>query len=158
MPISPALSIAARVALLIVVGLLAGSVFGVGIGYDFAQYTPAAYLEVHQGAVRGLNNLLPLFGLAAIVLAAGLAVTRRANRRLLFGYLAGAVLLAAAGLITRFANQPINDLVMTWSAATLPADWETVRESWRSWHLARTIFTLAAQAILVATALNDRRD
>ena len=64
MPISSTLSTVGRVVSLMLVGLLAGSVFGVWRGFDFAQYTPAAYLEVHQGAVRGLNLLLPLLGAA----------------------------------------------------------------------------------------------
>jgi len=157
MPISPVLSTGARVAVLIMVGLLAGSVFGVRAGYDFAQYTPAAYLEVHQGAVRGLNNLLPLLGLVAIVLSVGLAIGARANRRIMFGYLAAAVLLAGAGLVTRFGNQPINDLIVTWTPGNLPADWETIRDTWRNLHLLRLALTLPAQVILVVTALNDRR-
>jgi hypothetical protein len=155
MPISPVLSTVARVALLVMVGLLAGSVFGVRAGYDFAQYSPEAYLEIHHGAVRGLNNLLPLLGLVAIVLSIGLAIARRANRRAMTGYLVAAALLAAAGLVTRFGNQPINDLVMTWSAGSLPADWEAVRDSWRNWHLVRMLLTLPAQVLLVVTALHD---
>ena len=53
---------------LLLVGLLAGSMYGIWFGYDVTRYSPATFVEVHQGAVRGLNTLLPLMGLAAIVL------------------------------------------------------------------------------------------
>ena len=80
MPISSTLSTVGRVVSLMLVGLLAGSVFGVWRAFDFAQYTPAAYLEVHQGAVRGLDMLLPVQGILAIVIVVALAIGARHDR------------------------------------------------------------------------------
>ena len=148
MPISSTLSTVGRVVSLMLVGLLAGSVFGVWRGFDFAQYTPAAYLEVHQGAVRGI---------LAIVIVVALAIGARHDRRQLVLLIAAAFLLAAAGLITRLGNQPINGLVMSWTAETLPADWEALRDSWRNLHLLRTISTMAALLLLSIAAATDRR-
>ena len=150
MPISSTLSTAARVAALVVTGLIAGSVFGIWRGYDLAQYSPAAFLEVHQGAVRGLNALLPLMGLVAIALVIAVAILERRNRRPLAMLIAAAALLAVAGLVTRLGNQPINDIVMTWTPDTLPANWEVIRDTWRSWHLVRTVASIAALATLGA--------
>ena len=157
MPISSTLSTVGRVVSLMLVGLLAGSVFGVWRGFDFAQYTPAAYLEVHQGAVRGLDMLLPVQGILAIVIVVALAIGARRDRRQLVLLIAAAFLLAAAGLITRLGNQPINGLVMSWTAETLPADWEALRDSWRNLHLLRTISTMAALLLLSIAAATDRR-
>jgi len=157
MPISRVLSTIARVALLVLVGLLAGSMFGIARGYDFASYTPATYLEVHQVSVRGLNVLLPALGLAAIVLSIGLAVSVRRERRSMIGFIVAAVLIAVAGLVTRLGNQPINDLVMGWTATTLPAGWEAIRDSWRQFHLVRLVLTLVAQVTLIVTMLGERR-
>lgn len=157
MPISSTLSTVGRVVSLMLVGLLAGSVFGVWRGFDFAQYTPAAYLEVHQGAVRGLDMLLPVQGILAIVIVVALAIGARHDRRQLVLLIAAAFLLAAAGLITRLGNQPINGLVMSWTAETLPADWEALRDGWRNLHLLRTISTMAALLLLSIAAATDRR-
>ena len=157
MPISSTLSTVGRVVSLMLVGLLAGSVFGVWRGFDFAQYTPAAYLEVHQGAVRGLDMLLPVQGILEMVIVVALAIGARHYRRLLVLLIAAAFLLAAAGLITRLGNQPINGLVMSWTAETLPADWEALRDSWRNLHLLRTISTMAALLLLSIAAATDRR-
>lgn len=134
-------------------GLVAGSVFGIWRGYDLAQYSPSAFLEVHQGAVRGLNALLPVMGLVATALVVALAVIERRNRRTFVMLIVAALLLAGAGLVTRLGNQPINDLVMAWTPDTLPANWEAIRDSWRGLHLARTILSIAALATLSAALI-----
>jgi hypothetical protein len=154
MPISSLLSNAGRVAAIVLVGLLAGSMLVVWRGYDLAGYTAATYLEVHKLAIAGLNVLLPAMGFVSIALVVTLAVGARHDRRRLASYAAAAALLALAGIVTRFANQPINDLVMNWT--TLPDGWEQIRDSWRNWHLLRFAFTLAGFVVLVVTALNDR--
>src|SRR5690606_22075800 len=50
-------------AVLVVVSLLVGAMFGVWRGYDPAMFSPATFVEVQQGAIRGLNDLLPFIGL-----------------------------------------------------------------------------------------------
>jgi hypothetical protein len=44
----------------------------------------------------------------------------------------------AAGPITRFASQPINQIVMTWSADAPPADWTRRRDDCWRWHMRRS--------------------
>jgi len=38
---------------LLLVGLVAGSMFGIWRGYDVTSYSAQTFVEVHQGAVRG---------------------------------------------------------------------------------------------------------
>lgn len=157
MPISSTLSTIARVAALVITGLVAGSVFGIWRGYDLAQYSPSAFLEVHQGAVRGLNTLLPVLGIVATVLVIGLTIWLRRDRRTLVLLIAAALLLAVSGLVTRLGNQPINDLVMGWTVDTLPANWESIRDTWQSLHLVRVVTSIAALATLAAALVNAPR-
>lgn len=157
MPILSILSSLGQGAALLLVGLVAGSMFGIWRGYDVAQYTPAAFIEVHQGAVRGLDALLPVQGIVAIVIVAALATGARHDRRQFVLLVVAALLLAAAGLVTRLGNQPINALVMSWTADTLPANWEALRDSWRNLHLLRTACTMAALLLLAIAAATERR-
>jgi|GEM_PF-1944536 len=39
-------------------------------------------------------------------------------------------------------NRPINDLFLTWTPATIPANWKSIRDEWLSYHLYRDIFML----------------
>jgi uncharacterized membrane protein len=140
----------------LVFALVAGSVFGIWRGYDPTVLTPAAFVEMHQGAVRGLNVLLPALGFASIALTLMLVWSARGKRHVFWLYLSALLFMAAAGVTTRFFNQPINALVMEWSADALPADWNDLRARWWSWHLWRTGFSLCALTLLLAAIILDR--
>lgn len=137
------------------VALLAGTVFGVWRGYDPAGYSPAAFLEIHQGAVRGLNTLLPAMGAAALLLTGLLAWSAKGTPLPFRLYLVAMAAMVTAGLVTRFGNQPINATVMTWTAGDMPSGWETLRDTWWRWHMIRVGATIAALAVLVAAVLAD---
>jgi uncharacterized membrane protein len=146
----------AQVLALLLVGLVAGSMFGIWRGYDVTAFTPATFVEVHQGAVRGLNILLPVMAAAALALTLLLAVLGRNRPAALGLYLAAALAIIAGGIITRFFNQPINEQIMGWTPAAIPADWTTLRDSWWNWHLVRLVATLGAELLLIAAVFADR--
>lgn len=110
---SPPLSRILHTAILVIASLLVGAMFGIWRGFDPAMFSPATFVEVQQGAIRGLNDLLPLMGLASIVLTVVLAFLARKRPRVMWLYVAAAIALAVAGIVTRFGNQPLNDVVMT---------------------------------------------
>jgi hypothetical protein len=118
--------------------VVAGGTFTIWRGYDPSALTPAAFVEMHQGAVRGLNTLLPAVGLFAILSTALLLVRarERPTRRALLA--TAAIAFVVAGLVTRFGNQPINAIVMTWSPDAVPDGWEALRGKWWSYHVVRT--------------------
>jgi hypothetical protein len=141
---------------ILLISLVAGTTFGIWQGYDPAGFPPEAFMLMHQGAVRGLNVLLPAMAAVAIVLTILLAIRARHNRPILTAYAIAVLLMIAAGLITRLANQPINAEVMTWSAGAIPAGWEALRDSWWQWHVTRTVVTILAEIALLLAVLFDR--
>lgn len=136
--------------------LVAGSVFGIWRGYDPTAYAAATFLEAHQGAVRGLNALLPGLALAAILLTLALTWFARGKGALVWVYLAALLLMVGAGVVTRFFNQPINAQVMGWTSETLPANWAELRATWWNWHLVRTALSMLGLALLLAAIILDR--
>lgn len=142
---------------LMLLGLVTGSMFAIWLGYPIVGYTPSTFLEVHQVAVRGLNALLPGLAAAAFVLTVVLAIGARRQPPILSLYVAVAGLVVAGGLITRFINQPINAQVMTWTAASLPAEWPELRQRWWTWHQVRLATTAVAQMLLIAAIFVDRK-
>ena len=152
-----ALPTAVQILALMLLGLVAGSMFGIWRGYDITSYSPATFIDVHQGAVRGLNTLLPAMAAGALVLVIGLAIIARHRPAVLGLYLAAAVAIVAGGVITRLLNQPINDQVMGWTATTIPTDWQSLRDSWWTWHQVRLAVTLGAQVLLLAAVFTDRQ-
>lgn len=155
-PSDSLLLIALQTLAVLFVALVAGATFGIWRGFNPATYSAVAFLEMHQGSVRGLNTLLPATALGAILLSALLYVRNfggsGANNLIILSI----VLMIAGGLATRFGNQPINAQVMTWTAETMPANWQALRDSWWSWHIVRTLFSIAALVTLVAALLAGR--
>jgi hypothetical protein len=136
--------------------LVTGAVFGIWRGYDPASWQVTTFLEVHQGAVRGLNTLLPVLGGVSLAGMALLAISARRHRGLFLRYLAALVCIASAALITRFGNQPINAEIMTWTADAIPVHWEALRDRWWDWHVMRFAATVGGLLILVAAIFHDR--
>jgi uncharacterized membrane protein len=130
--------------------MVAGSVFGIWRGYDPTTYAAATFLEMHQGAVRGLNTLLPALALVSILLTFALTWLSRGKRAVFWLYLGALLLMVAGGVVTRFFNQPINAQVVTWTIGSLPADWADLRATWWKWHLIRTALSVGALALLLA--------
>lgn len=139
--------VAIRSANLFVAALVVGTIFGISLGFNPAPLSAGAYVEQQQQAIRSLNVIMPALGALATLLTIANALTmpHRTAPVLLWG---AALCFVAAGLVTRFENQPINRQVMTWSAQAPPSDWQTARDSWWRWHLVRTTIGLVGLALV----------
>jgi hypothetical protein len=139
------------------IGLVTGSMFAIWQGYPITDYSPATFVEVHKGAVRGLNTLLPVMAIASLALVALLATFARQRPVVMWLYIGVVAMIVLGGLITRLINQPINAQVMTWTAATLPVDWTDLRDRWWTWHQVRLSLTFVGEVMLIGTVLTDRK-
>lgn len=146
-----------RFALLVLLALLTGAMFGLWVGFDPAALDASAYVQQQQNAIRSLNTLLPLMGAACIVLAVLLAASRRTPRVGRYLLAGTAVLLICAALVTRLGNQPINAIVMTWTPASPPPEWTRLRDLWWHWHVVRTLAAIGALVLAVLAVLSRRR-
>jgi uncharacterized membrane protein len=138
---------------LLLTSLLVGAIFGIWLGYNPTSLSAAVYVAQQQQAIRALNVKMPMLGAAATLLTIIAAVLARSDRTRLTLLVAAAVCLVAAGLITRFQNQPINAIVMTWSIDSPPANWMQMRDEWWRWHVLRVAFGIGALCLLIAATL-----
>jgi uncharacterized membrane protein len=141
-----------RLANIVFVALIAGGMFVIWAGYDPATLSPSTYVEQQQNAIRGLNVLMPVLGAIAVLLTLASAILQRKNRTVFVLLLVAAAFLVICGLVTRFGNQPINDLVITWDIARPPADWTELRDQWWGFHRLRTICGVIALILIAWTA------
>jgi uncharacterized membrane protein len=139
----------ARFASLVFTALIAGGTFVIWAGFDPVSFSPATYIEQQQNAIRGLNVLMPVLGGLAIVSTLICAWLQRKRRSVFVLLIVGVAFLILSGLITRFGNQPINDIVVTWNAANAPASWTELRDQWWGLHRLRTICALIALVVIV---------
>ena len=137
--------------------LVAGGMFIIWIGYDPVTFSPSTYVEQQQNAIRALNFLMPLLGGATVLLTLLAAFMQRKDRKAFVLLIVGAAFLIMSGLFTRFANQPINDTVMTWEIARPPANWTELRDQWWGFHKLRTFCGLIALVLITWASVHPRR-
>lgn len=148
---------AIRFVSLLLTSLLVGTMFGVWLGFDPAALSATTYVEMQQNAIRALNVSLPVLGLACILLTATLAVLTKNDKRGRYLLVAAVICLAIAGLITRFGNQPINAVVMTWSPQAPAGNWMALRDMWWHWHVLRTLAGVVALGLALLAAVSGHR-
>ena len=146
-----------RFVLVVILALLVGTMFGIWVGFNPASLSASAYVEQQQNAIRSFNTLLPAMGAACILLTVALAVLSKGDSRSRYLLVAAAVLMVVAGLVTRFENQQINAVVMTWSAQAPAENWAQLRDEWWQWHIVRSLAGIAALVLTVLAVLGSKR-
>jgi Na+/phosphate symporter len=133
--------------------LLVGAMFGVWLMLNPARHAAGLYITLHQQGIRTLNTALPAFGAANVVLSIAAAVLARGESARSSLLVATAVCFLAAGLITRFRNQQINETVRTWKSDAPPANWSEVSDRWLRWHVLRLVVGVGGLSLLLAAVL-----
>jgi uncharacterized membrane protein len=138
---------------LVLAALVAGAMFGVWLGLNPAGLAAAVYVTQQQHAIRALNVTMPVLGALTTLLTLIAAVAERNDPARLTLLATAAACFLLAGLVTRFLNQPINAIVMTWLPDAAPADWTALRDAWWRWHVLRTGSGVAGLCLLVAATV-----
>jgi len=138
---------------LMLAALLVGAMFGVWLTNNPAGLDAAAYVAQQQHSIRTLNTPLPVLGGVTILATLIAAALARGDRTKLALLLIAAAAFIAAGLITRFLNQPINAIVIGWVPDAPPASWTELRDEWWRWHLLRLAAGLGGLALVIVAAL-----
>ncbi len=133
---------------LIMAGLIAGTLFGIWIGYNPQNLSAQAYVEQQQNAINALNTLMPVLGLITIILTITSATLYKSNSTVMWTFLSAAGLFIVSGLVTRFGNQPINSIVMTWNKTAMPTTWIELRDKWWFFHTLRTATAFGAFCLI----------
>lgn len=133
---------------ILLAGLVAGTVCGIWLGYNPAGFSAQTYVEQQQNVIASLNTLMPLLGLLTMILTILSAFLQKERGGTFILLLTAAALLLTSGLVTRFGNQPINTLVMTWSKNSVPDNWTVLRDQWWSLHTVRAATSLLAFALI----------
>jgi hypothetical protein len=138
---------------LLLAALVVGALFGARLFLNPVGLDASLYVAVQQQAIRTMNTVMPALGAATIVGTVAAAVFGRGDRMRLWLMVATAASFLAIGLITRFRNQPINAMVMTWRSDSAPSNWRVLRDAWWRWHLVRLATGLVGLSLLIAAAL-----
>jgi uncharacterized membrane protein len=141
----------------LVTGAFWGTWFSLSRSMD--AVTPTTFLEVGKIMIANLGRPMSLLMPGAILSAVPIMyVLYRRNESPAFVLATAAVaLMLAAMTVTLVVNVPLDNRFAEWTLATLPPDWDSVRDRWEFYHGVRTVLSLAALSCLVGSVLAARQ-
>jgi len=131
------------------VALVAGTIFGIWLGYNPKDLSAPTFIEQQQSVITDLNTLMPILGLITILLTLTSAIIHKKEKRTFIILLIATFFLVLSGLTTKFGNQPINSIVMTWDMNVAPSNWMELRDEWWTYHEIRTLTAFIALLLIV---------
>ena len=138
------------------VALVGGMYWGpwLALSRTFAALEPQVLLPVVRQMSRNMARIMTLLVPAALlsILPVTFLSFHAQPLIFLFSVLAFA-LLALTLLVTVLIEVPIVMQMEKWTAETLPADWQQLRDRWGAFHLARVVPALLSLGFLVAGAV-----
>lgn len=91
--------------------------------------------------------------LALLSTAPVLFVTYNEQPRTFYLTLIAVALFIVALFVTVLIEVPIVKQIVTWNVATLPSDWQQLRDRWGAFHIVRVVAGIGGLALLVAGAI-----
>jgi hypothetical protein len=133
---------------IIIAALLAGVSFGIWIGFNPLSLTPSTYIEQQQNMIQALNVLMITLVFSATIITITSAILQKSNKPVFITLLIAAAFFISCILISKFGNQPINKIMMSWTLGYLPDNFFEFRDKWWSFHIMRTIAELIALSLV----------
>jgi uncharacterized membrane protein len=125
-----------------------------GLSRSIATFQPEVFLAVGHRMIRNLAPIMPFLMPAAMLSLAPVLVLSYSERPQTFYLnLAALALFIVALLITLIVEVPIDNQIMKWTAATLPPNWQQLRNRWETFHVIRTFASIAGLALVLIAAL-----
>jgi uncharacterized membrane protein len=138
--------------LALVTGVFSGP--WLGLSRSIATFEPEVFLAIGHRMIRNLAPVMPFLMPAAILSLVPVLVLSYSDRPQTFYLtLAALALFIVALLITLIVEVPIDNQIMKWTAATLPANWQQLRDRWETFHVMRTFASVAGLALALIAAL-----
>jgi uncharacterized membrane protein len=136
--------------------LLAGTSFGIWLGFNPTNYSASTYVEQQQNLVRSLNTLMIALVVITTVITIISAFLQRKNKSVFVALLLAAAFFISCMVITRFGNVPIQIEMLKWTKDSLPGNWAMLRDKWWLFHIMRTIVELIALVLVTWTTVQNK--
>jgi Domain of unknown function (DUF1772) len=138
---------------LLLASLLVGAMFGVWLVFNPARLDATPYIILQQQGIRTLHPMMPRLGALTLLFTVAAAILSRDNRPRFALLIATVFAFVISGVITRFANMPINAIVIHWSSIAPPDQWTDLRDAWWRWHCLRLGSALTGLILLITAML-----
>jgi uncharacterized membrane protein len=125
-----------------------------GLSRSIASLTPETFLTIGHAMIGNLGLVMAILMPAAILATLPvLFLLYRRRSGALYPTLAGFALFILALVVTLIVEVPIDNQIEAWTVASLPANWEQLRDRWELFHVIRTWVSVLGLALLILGAL-----
>jgi hypothetical protein len=141
---------------ILLLALVTGVFWGtwLGLSRSMASLTPETFLTVGHTMIANLGTIMAILMPAAMLAVLPvLYLLYRERTSAFYLTLAGFVLFIVALLITLIVEVPIDNQIEGWTVATLPANWQQLRNRWELFHTIRSWVSVFGLALLLGGAL-----
>jgi uncharacterized membrane protein len=136
--------------------LVAGMFYGpwAALSRSMKTFTPEVFLAIVDRMNRNMAPVMTVLMPAALLAMIPVLLGSYGTRPRIFSFYAAAfVLFLIAVGVTVSVELPIVKEIVTWTVATLPADWQQRRDRWVRVHVIRVVAGLASLVLLVIAAI-----
>ena len=117
-------------------------------------FKPEVFLDIVDRMSRNMESTMTVLTPAALFsIAPVLFLSFNKHPRTFYLTLAGFVLFVVALLVTVLVEVPIVKQIVTWTAGTLPGNWQQLRDRWGAFHIIRVVAGIGGVALLVGGAI-----
>jgi hypothetical protein len=125
-----------------------------GLSRPMARVSPETFLEVGQAMISSLGiTMAVLMPAAMLTTLPVLYLLYRRRPKRFYTTLIGFMLFVVALLITLLVEVPLDFQFQQWTLATLPSNWQQLRNRWEWFHFLRSWFAVFGLALLLAGTL-----
>ena len=136
--------------------LVAGIFFGpwVALSGTAGGFKPEVWLAIVN---RFNSNLFPVMSVlmpgALLSIVPVLYLTYNGQRSTFFLNAIAVLLSAVAILVTVLFQMPLVKQMRSWTVATLPHNWEQIRDRWEAFHAVRVVASVAGLVMMLTAAI-----
>lgn len=117
-------------------------------------FKPEVFLDIVDRMNRNMESVMTILTpIALLSIAPVLFLSLNEHRRTFYLTLAGFALFVVALIVTMVVEVPIVKQIATWTAGTLPDNWQQLRDRWGSFHIIRVVAGIGGLVLLVAGAM-----
>ena len=142
--------------------ILAALVMGVFWGTWFTltrsihDFSAAEFIHIGKTIIDNVAIPMSIIMPATLLfMLVTLLLSRRVNRYSFYLYSISFLLMVITLIITVAIEVPIDNQIKSWTAGTVPANWESLRQKWDTHHTMRT-FTSIGSVVFFAWGLIKR--
>lgn len=109
------------------------------------DFSAAEFIHIGKVIIANVGNPMKVIMPATIILVAlCLFFAYRQGKLRFYFMMISLVLMIGALLITLVVEVPIDNQIKSWTAATVPGNWQELRSTWSTYHFLRTFVSLGS--------------